>query len=350
MSVIRSRWSVARLLCSLTLTAALAYAGGKAEAKDPAAFYKGQSVTVIVGYTPGGGYDQTARILSRHMGKHIPGNPAMIVRNMPGAGTVVAANHVNNAAPKDGTVIGLYADLLPLAPLLGVKEARFDPRKFGWLGSMAARGTPVLMVRADAPATNVEDMRKKEVLIGASGPDASTSYALLLNDLFGFNLKILSGYRGGTAEIELAIERGEAHGRASMDWSRLRTMRIYQKKEVLVVIQLALESDPDLVGVPTAYELAKNDEDRWILEMVLGTNRFFRAFSTAAGVPDYRLAALRAAFAATRDDPEFQAEFNKAYEPGITFSSPEMIQAFIERSYSLPPAIIARAAKFMGSL
>ena len=345
-----SRASEIVLSFFISAAAIVAHNVGSAIAQDAGAFYKGQSISIVVGYTPGGGYDQTARILVRHMGKHIPGAPAMIVRNMPGAGTVVAANHVNNAAPKDGTVIGLFADLLPLAPLLGVKEARFDPRKFGWIGSMAARATPVLMLRSDSPATTVDELRKLEVLIGASGPDASTSYALLLNELFGFKLKVLSGYRGGTAEIELAVERGEVHGRASAEWSRVKALHAFQKKELVVAVQMALESDPELVGIPTAYELAVNDDDRRILEMVLGTNRFFRAFSTAAGVPDYRLAALRAAFLATKDDADFKAEFLKAYEPGIRYSSPEDILAFVERSYNLSPASIERAKKFMGSI
>lgn len=337
----------ARLSGLALAVASLLSVCGAAAANEIADFYRGKNVVIIVGYVPGGGYDQTARLLARHMGRHIPGEPNMIVQNMPGAGTVVAANHVNNVSPKDGTVIGMYADILPLAPLTGVEGVQFDPRKFGWLGSLAARSTPVLVLRKDSPATTIEGLRTTEVLMGASGPDASSSYALLLNEVLGFRLKVLNGYRGGTAEIDLAIERGEVHGRASMDWSRLKTNGWIGKGLAMVAVQMALEPHPDLKGIPTALDLAKTEEERETLRMVFGTNRFFRAFSTAGGVPDARLAALRAAFAKTKDDAEFLKDFNKSYEPGLTYAPPEEIMAFIERCYSAPKGVVDRAKKFL---
>lgn len=322
----------------------------QAHADDSEAFYRKENLTLVVGYAPGGGYDQAARILARHIGKHVPGNPKVLVRNMPGAGTVVAANHVNNFAPRDGSIVGLYADLLVLAPLLDLKGVQFDPRQFGWLGSLASRGTPVLVVRTDAPAKSLEEARHKELLMGASGlGDATASYALLLNDVLGLKLRVLSGYRGGTSEIDLALERGEVHGRASKDWDTLKRQDWLPRKLVHVMLQVALRPNRELPGIPVAYDLARTTEDKQVMEMVLGTNEFFRAFSTAPGVPSNRLAALRQAFAATMRDPEFVAEFSTAYIAGVTYTTPQQIESFMERVYKFPPDVIKRASKFVAS-
>lgn len=335
----------------LALAAALLLAAlpaRRALADDSETFYRANAITIVVGYSPGGGYDQAARILARHYTRHLPGKPSIIVRNMPGAGTVVAANYVNNTAPRDGTVVGLYADLLLLAPLLEMKGAQFDPRKFGWIGSLASRGTPVLVVRTDAPAKTLDEARHTELLIGASGSgDATASYALLLNEVLGLKLKVLSGYRGGTAEIDLAIERGEVHGRASKDWETLKYQDWLPKGLARVLLQVALRPSPELPGIPVAFALARTDADRQVMEMVLGTNEFFRAFSTAPGVPAHRLAALRAAFATTMKDPEFVKEFTTAYSPGVSYTTPLQIESFMERVYQFPPDVIRRATKFV---
>lgn len=318
-------------------------------ADDSAAFFHAQPLTIVVGYAPGGGYDQAARILARHWGRFTPGNPKVLVRNMPGAGTVVAANHVNNTAAKDGSVIGLYADILILAPLLELPGVQFDPRRLGWIGSLASRGTPVLVLRTDAPATTIEQLRRTQVLIGASGPDATSSYAHLLNDLLGLKLKVLSGYRGGTSEINLAIERGEVHGRASVDWNTLKRQDWIARGLVTVAAQLALRPHPDLPQVPLAIDLAKSEEERQVMEMVFGTNQYFRAFSTPSGVPEHRLAALRTAFAQTMTDPEFVQDLATAFPAGVSYAAPQEIEAFIARVYKFPDAVIKRAAKYVAS-
>ncbi len=319
-------------------------------AGDSAEFYRANPLTIVVGYAPGGGYDQAARVLARHYSRHIPGNPKIIVRNMPGAGTVVAANHVNNTAPKDGSTLGLYADLMLLAPLLDLKGVQFDPRKLGWIGSLASRGTPVLVVRTDAPAKTLDEARDKELLMGASGTaDATATYALLLNEVLGLKLKVLAGYRGGTSEIDLAVERGEVHGRASKDWDTLKRQDWLQKGIAKVMLQVALKPTADLAGVPVAFELARSDEDRQVFEMVLGTNTFFRAFSTPPGVPANRLAALRTAFEKTMSDEEFVKDFSAGYVGGVTYSSPAQIEAFMARVYKFPAGVIERARKFVAS-
>ncbi|MGE3643216.1 MAG: Bug family tripartite tricarboxylate transporter substrate binding protein [Beijerinckiaceae bacterium] len=315
-----------------------------------ASFYTGKTISLVVGYKPGGGYDQSARILARHFAEHIPGKPAMIVRNMPGAGTVVAANYVNNTAPKDGTVIGLYADLLTIAPLLQTKGVKFDPREFGWLGSMASRGTPVVVVRRDGPAQTYEQATQKEVLIGASGPDATSAYALLINETLGTKFKVLMGYTGGTSEIDLAIERGEVHGRASGDWYTIKQHKKpwLEKKLVTVMMQLSLKPNPDLKGVPLAIDLAKTDADKQLMELVFGTAQYFRAFSVAKGVPADRLAALRKAFDDTAKDPAFVKDWSVQFAAGVDYSSYKDIEGFLNRVYSFPPSVAARARKFLG--
>jgi tripartite-type tricarboxylate transporter receptor subunit TctC len=347
-------WRISRLAafvlrCVLAVLAATP-AGCPARADDVADFYRANPITIVVGYAPGGGYDQAARVLAKHYGKAIPGAPKIIVRNMPGAGTIVAANHVNNTAPRDGSVIGLYADMLPLAPLLEMKGVQFDPRQFGWIGALASRGTPVLVVRTDAPAKTLDEARVTELLIGASGTgDATATYALLLNDVLGLKLKVLSGYRGGTSEIDLALERGEIHGRASKDWDTLKRQDWLPKGLAHVLLQVALKPAPGLPGVPLAINLARTAQDRQVMEMVLGSNEFFRAFSAPPGVPANRLAALREAFAATMTDSEFIKDFTSGYSAGVTYSTPQQIEAFIARVYGFPPDVIKRAARFVAS-
>lgn len=340
---------LARLVFAVCGTFVASGASAQQTQDELAKFWRVQGLTIVVGYAPGGGYDQSARFLARHIGKYVPGNPSVIVRNMPGAGTVVAANYVNNTAARDGSIIGLYADMLTLAPLLKVPGVQFDPRQFGWLGSMASRGTPIVVVRTDSPATTFEEARKKEVLIGASGPDATSAYAFLANETLGTKFKVIAGYRGGTSEITLAIERGEVHGRASGDWFTLKHTQgdWLAKKFVTVMMQMALKPNPDLKGVPLAIDLAKTEEDRQVMELVFGSAHFFRAFSTPPGVPADKLAALRSAFEKTRDDPEFVKDWLVGFPGGVDYSSHQDIENFLNRVYAFSPSVIERAAKFV---
>ncbi|MBM3607220.1 MAG: hypothetical protein FJX29_02015 [Alphaproteobacteria bacterium] len=343
------RKSAAPYALAVAMTAAL-FAPSQACAQTSAEnFYKGQTISLIVGYRPGGGYDQSARILAKHFARHIPGNPTIVVRNMPGAGTLIAANYVNNSAPRDGTVIGLYADLMTIAPLLKIKGVQFDPRKFNWLGSMASRGTPVVMVRMDSPATTYAQAREKEILIGASGPDATSAYAHLANDTLGTKFKVLAGYTGGTSEISLAIERGEVHGRASGDWYTLKSAQAdwLKRKFITVMIQMSLKANPELPGVPTALELAQGEADKQVVELVLGTSDFFRAFSLAEGVPRERVAVLRAAFERTAKDPAFEKDWKSGFPAGVDYSSHTQIENFMTRVYQFPDSVVERARKFV---
>ncbi len=341
--------AIARSLLAAIVGLGLA---GVALADDVADFYKGKTINIVVGYSPGGGYDQVSRIMIRHLPKYIPGNPHMVVQNMPGAGTVIAANFVTHTSPRDGTVIGMYGDMMLVAPLLKLQGVQFDPRQFGWLGSFASRPTPVIFVRSDAPATTLEEAKVKEDLIGASGPDATSSYALLANDILGTKFKVIMGYKGGSSDMNLAIERGEVHGRASWDWFALN----HDKPEwvptgfVKVLVQLALERNPapGLKDVPLAMDIAKTEEDKQILELVLGTGKFLRSYSLPPGVPADRLAALRKAFRDVTLDPEFIKEITGVYPPGVDYQGPDAIEGFMKKVYAFPPRVIERSARYVG--
>ncbi len=332
----------------LVLAAALASAPVRAE--DLAEFYRGKTISIVVGYAPGGGYDHAARVVAKHMGARLPGEPRMVVRNMPGAGSILAANYLQSGAPRDGTTIASANDANLIAPLIKLQGAQFDPREFGWLGSMAARGTPIVYVRGDAPATTLAAARETELLLGATGPDTTASYPAMMNELLGTKFRTVLGYKGGSAEINLAIERGEVHGRASWEWQSLKQ---YQPewlatKFVTVIAQLGLRPNPELPGVPSVFDLAASEEHRQIMELVLGTGQFLRAFFAPPGVPPERLAALREAFEKTVRDPAFVKDMAAVSPLDVEFVAPREIEAFLDRVYKFPPSVVGQAAKFVG--
>ena len=269
---------------------ALMIAAAPVRAEPVADFYRGKTLSIVVGYGPGGGFDLAARAVSKHLGAKIPGHPQVIVRNMPGAGSVLAMNYMFGTAPRDGTYIGSANDAMLTASLMKLQGVQFDPRDMNWLGSFASRGTPTVYARSDGPAKTFEEARRNEVLIGATGPDATSAYALMLNELFGTRFKVVLGYKGGTSEINLAIARGEVHGRASLEWESLK---LYQpdwiaSKFVTVLVQMGLKPHPELRDVPSAFDLAATEAHRQILELVLGTGPFLRAYAAPPGTPPER--------------------------------------------------------------
>lgn len=332
-----------------SLCAGLVLTGGAARADEVSDFYKGKTLTIVVGYSTGGGYDLQARALAKYWPKYIPGNPNVVVQNMPGAASVVAANTVNRTMARDGTVVGIYSDSMVIAPLMKMQGAQFDPRNFGWIGSLASRPTPVIFVRSDSPGPTFELARQKETIIGALGPDASSAYANLSNDLFGTKFRIVTGYKGGP-EILLAIDRGEVHGRAGYDWPALKRDKPEWLRDNFIrpVLQVALEPDEDplLKDVPVAINLAKTDEDKQILELVLGTAKFQRAFSTPEGVPPVRLEALRVSFKTTMSDPGFVSDMSKLSSNGVTYASAREIEDYMKKVYAYPAPVVERASKY----
>jgi tripartite-type tricarboxylate transporter receptor subunit TctC len=323
---------------------------GAAQAQSPDEFWRGKTLTVIAPTAPGGGYDAYTRLLARHIAKHLPGHPATVVQNMPGAGGMVAANHLFNVAPKDGTTIALIDRGIPTAPLLYGDEskAKFDPLKFTWLGSMASEAG-VGVVGTNAPAQTVEAMKKTEVYFGATGPETdNAAYARLFNDLLGTKIKVLSGYKNQPA-IFLGVEKGELHGLFITGYSgsaKAYTEDQIAKGQMKLFVQMTTEKDPALASVPGVLDLVTDPEDRQVIELLLARLSLGRPVLAPPGLPAERAAALKRAFRLAVEGPELKAEADKqglAIEP--IFS--DEAEAIVQRLYKLPPELIERTRKII---
>jgi tripartite-type tricarboxylate transporter receptor subunit TctC len=341
-----------RLLCLVSIAA---FAVQRAEAQDSVAeFYRGRQITVIVGSSAGGGYDIYARLLSRHMPKHIPGNPTMTVSNMAGAGSNAAAAHLYNVAPKDGTIIGALQNSAVLDALLDAllgetKRLRHDATKFIHLGS-ATIDHYVCIARADAPVKSFKELLSRELIIGASQPGTSTrDYPAMLNNMTGSKIRLVSGYPG-TREITLAIEKDEVKGLCGFSWSSLRAQRPDWLRSgfIRVLVQEHDKGDPDInkMGVPLAVDFARTPENRRVMELVYSSETFGRPYMMAPGVPPDRVAALRTAFMATMREQDLLAEARRI---GIDIDpiSGEELQALAEKIFATPAAIVEQAKQAM---
>ncbi|MFL5083959.1 MAG: Bug family tripartite tricarboxylate transporter substrate binding protein [Xanthobacteraceae bacterium] len=280
--------------------------------EDVAAFYRGKTLRIVVGVAVGSGYDINARLLARHLGAHVPGNPTVIVQNQPGAGSLTMTNQLYAAGPFDGTAIGASFNGMPTTPLLQPAGARFDPVKFNWIGS-TNRETQVTYLWHTAPAQSLADLERTEVIVGAQAP-GSTQYdfPLLANHVFGLKFKIITGYES-TPKIHLAMERGEIHGNGATNWSTLKALNSnwLEEKKVRVVAQWALKGHPELTGVPLILDGAKTDADRAALRLVIARLEYGRPFFMPPQVPPERVAAVRRAFDAAVKDPAYLAEAEK---------------------------------------
>jgi len=334
-----------RNLLPLILVAAL-YAPAARAQDAVAAFYKGKQINLIVGSSAGGGYDTYARLLGRHLGKYIPGNPIIVPSNMPGAGSNAAAAHIYAVAPKDGTVIGAVQTAAVLDPLFGDKaRMKHDASKFIYLGS-ATIDYYICVVRADAPVKTFQDALTREVIIGASQPGTSTrDFPALLNNAVGTKFRIVSGYPG-TREITLAIEKGEVQGLCGFSWSSLSVQHPdwLQNGFIRVLVQEHDKGHPEVnrMGVPLAVDFAKSPQDRQIMDLIYSSEIFGRPYILPPGVPTDRVAALRKAFMDALRDPELRAEGEKL---GLDLDpiAGEELQKIAEKIYATPPDIVERA-------
>jgi len=319
-------------------------AASPARADAVADFYKGKQVNVIVGYGPGGGYDVYGRLVARHIGRHIPGNPNVVVQNMPGAGSLRAANYIYSAAPKDGTVFGIFARNMPLLGILGGNpNVQFDARKFTWLGSSSSFVTDayLMIVRADAPVKRIEDARRPggpQLVLGGTAEGATgNDVPILLRDTLGLNIKLITGYPDSNA-LFLAIDRGEIQGRTT-DYSSIKTNRPEWLKPnggMNVLLQFARTTrHPDFPNVPTARELARTDAARSLIELGELPYTLARPFAAPAGVPDDRAKALQNAFLAAHKDPQLLEEAAKL-RLDITPIGGDEILAHIDRISKTP--------------
>lgn len=318
-------------------------AGHMAAAQNPAEFYKSKTLTVYIGYGAGGGYDLYARLLARHLGKHLPGKPNVIPKNEPGAGSFKLANELYNVLPKDGTAIGMIGESLVISQVLGDPAAKFVAREFNWIGRMAD-SDPIMVTLPNAPAT-IHEAITKEVMVGVPGAGSATALNVTaVNGLLGTKFKIISGYEG-SAQIRLALERGEVEGSASTLW-RIERDWIRERK-LNVVYQASIESAPDLTDVPTLVQLARNDDEHKLLNFYSSYTTVGRSIITPPRVPAARVKALRAAFDAAMKDPELVAEAEKA-KIALKVLSGEQITALINEVTSLEGALLERAKKVIG--
>src|SRR6202045_164955 len=286
------------------------FAPPAARSDEVSDFYAGKNVQLVIGYATGGGYDDYARMLGRHIGCHIPGNPTVVVQNMPGAGSLRAANYLYNVAPKDGTVFGGFARGIFLDPLLGRADAmRYAAAKFGWLGSIST-DAGVCAFRSDAGINSWQDMQTKRYKIGATGAGADSDvFSNLLRKMFNLPMQLVLGYQSA-AETVLAIQRKEVDGRCGWSWSTLssRNRDMWLSKQIRVVLQLTDKRVAELAEVPTVLDVAGNPERQAVLKLIIARQTMARPFVAPPDIPPERLTALRNAFDATMRDPEFLAD------------------------------------------
>jgi tripartite-type tricarboxylate transporter receptor subunit TctC len=318
-----------------------------AAADSLADFYKGKNVELYIGYSAGGGYDVYARLLARHMGKHLPGNPTIVPKNMTGAGSLKLANWLYAVAPKDGTVFGMIGRGTPFDPLFGIKGAQFQGTKYHWLGS-ANDEVSICVSWHTSEVKKFEDLLTKELIVGGTGASADTDqFPKIMNAVLGTRMRVITGYPGGN-DIGLALERGEVKGRCGWSWSSVKVthQKWLDEKKINILIQLSLSKHPDLPHVPLVVDLAKTAEDKAIMRLLFVRQVMGRPFMTPPGVPDDRVAALRKAFMATMRDKEFLAEAARG-KLEITPVSGEDIQKLVEEVYATPAAVTRRATELL---
>jgi tripartite-type tricarboxylate transporter receptor subunit TctC len=313
------------------------------DAQTPEAFYRGKTISLLIGSSAGGVYDVYARMLARHMGKHIPGNPRVVPSNMEGAGSLTLTNHLYNVARKDGTVIGTINRGAPFEPLIGEPElARFDPALFTWIGSIANE-VSICAVWERAGVDNFEQLFTRELTVGGTGSGADTNqFPKVMNGVLGTKMKIVSGYPGGN-NIDLAMERGEVDGRCGWSWSSVASTRKawLEQGSIKVLVQLALQKHPDLPDVPLIMDYAKTDEERAMLRLIFSRAALGCPFLAPPGVPADRAAALRKAFDDTMKDPAFLEEAAQALLEVAPVRGEEL-QALIADIYRTPKDVVEK--------
>jgi tripartite-type tricarboxylate transporter receptor subunit TctC len=334
---------MAKRFLRAVLAAVLVLGWGQAEGAE---FYRGKTVTLTVSSSPGGGYDIMARTIARYLGRHLPGNPRVIVSNMPGAGGIVAMNYLYRGAPKDGTAIGALQNNIPFEPLLGTPEARFNPTEFHWLGSPSVE-VGLIAVWRTVPVNSLDDLKRREISVGSSGANSTPSfYARLINETLGTKMKIVAGYPGQN-EVYFAMERGEVDGFPSLFYNTLNATRPNWRaeKNIKLLLQYGLEKEPALAGVPSALDLVTNPEDRQLMQAGLAMVTLGRPYLMPPGVPADRVALMRKAFEDVFNDPGFRADANRMALGVNTPKTGAEVQRLIEDAYRIPQRTIDRLRK-----
>jgi tripartite-type tricarboxylate transporter receptor subunit TctC len=327
--------------CAATTGAAADSAGA-----DPVAdFYKGRVVKLVMSAGEGGGYGTYVNAIVPYMQKNLPGNPKIIVQHMQGAGGLVAANNLYNVLPRDGSVFALiHRAAVSTAALFSKNNIRFDPTRFGWIGSMNDEKS-VCAVWHTAPVKTFADLLTTPIPMSGLGPGGDTDvYTNLLNNLFGTKMKLVTGYHSG-GDMDLAIERGEVAGRCGWSWSTILSTKAdwVADKKIVLLLQMALEKHPDLPDVPLVTDFAKTDEQRQILDILLSPQLMGRPLLMPPDVPADRLAAMRAAFVASMTDPQFIAGA-RAINLEISMVTGERLETMIKHLFAMPKPIVEKAA------
>lgn len=316
-----------------------------AVAQSTADFYKRTEISMYVGSGPGGGFDAYARTLARHYGRHIPGTPNIVVKNMPGASGLKAINYIYGVAPPDGSAVLASFNAVVLDSLYGKPGVSFDPRELSWIGSIGKQ-TGTCLTWHTVPVKTIEDARTRQVLVGATGADSTPNiFPKLLNAMVGTKFKIIEGYT--TPDLRLAVERGEIEGLCGIAWeTHMASVPSWIiDKKVNFLLQLGLEKSAHLPGVPMAMDMIKDPDDRKVWELLVIPQEFGRPFVAPPKVPADRIAALRTAFAETMTDAAYLADAEKTKQFVDPIDAKE-IEALIQRAYAEPKEIVKRAAVY----
>ena len=324
-------------------------APGTASAETAADFYKGKTVTLIAGFPPGGGYDTYVRVLARHYGRFLPGQPTVVASNMPGAGSLTAANNIYAKYAPDGLALAMFASSAAMEPLIGNKSALFDPAKFSWIGSMSQDVAFCGVWQHPGGATTFDEMLKKETVIGGGAPAAITyQHPMVLKNVLNAKFKVIQGYKG-TRDINIAMQRGEVNGTCGMFGSSVKAQFLNEVKDgrLKLFIQMGSRRSDEFGKIPSVFDYAKTDEDRAILQFHFGQLLLGRPLAGPPGIPADRLTALRTALVATMKDPQFLAEAKKA---GLDIDpvSPEQVHALLKQFAAFSPALLVKAKEAMG--
>jgi tripartite-type tricarboxylate transporter receptor subunit TctC len=325
----------------LTLQTAVLLAPSRASAQGPEEFYKGKMIDFVIGYPPGGSNDVWSRLVSRHIGSHIPGKPNVVPKNMPGAGSFLAVNQIFNSLPKDGTVIGIGAPTIPLDERLGTPGVRFKTAELNWIGRVDSLVNMVFMWKT-SPVKTIADAMKTQATLSGTGAGSTVSiYPTVMNHVLGTKFKLVMGYRGSN-EAMLAVERGEVDGH-STSWTALKVAHPdwVRDKTVAILVQFALKRHPEMPDIATAVELARNDDERALLAAIMNSAEVGNAFFTSPAVPADRVAALRRAFDATMRDPEFLADVEKT-NLAVSLLTGEELQKLVADVGNLSPGVLEK--------
>ena len=323
---------------------AIAATMGTSHAQATADFFKGKTITINIGFPPGGGYDANSRMLARHFGKHIPGNPSVVAANMPGAGSLVAANTIFNTAAKDGTALVVFASSVAVEAILGNPAIKFDPLQYNWLGSMAQEVAYCGVWQKDGAPSSWADIMQRETVFGGGAPAAiTTQHPTILRNVLGAKIRVIPGYRG-TADINLAMQKGEVNGGCGMFGSSINSQwaQYLKSGELKLVLQMGAAKSQEFGSIPAAIDFARSEEDKAVLEIHFGQLALSRPVAAPPGVPPERLQALRAAFDATMKDADFLAEAKKT---GLDINPVDAAGALalLKRFHAMPRSALDKA-------